>query len=32
MEPAITEAGGARLTCVRIYETPEIFAEFRGEA
>ena len=25
-------AGGAKLTCVRIYETPEIFAEFRGEA
>jgi len=32
LERAITEAGGARLTCVRIYETPEIFAEYRGEA
>ncbi|MGC1463383.1 MAG: 6-carboxytetrahydropterin synthase [Terracidiphilus sp.] len=32
LEPAIRSAGGAKLTCVRIYETPEIFAEFRGEA
>jgi 6-pyruvoyltetrahydropterin/6-carboxytetrahydropterin synthase len=32
MEPAISKAGGARLTAVRIYETPEIFAEYRGEA
>jgi 6-pyruvoyltetrahydropterin/6-carboxytetrahydropterin synthase len=32
LEPAVTAAGGARLTCVRIYETPEIFAEFRGQA
>ncbi len=32
LEPAITAARGARLTCVRIYETPEIFAECRGEA
>jgi 6-pyruvoyltetrahydropterin/6-carboxytetrahydropterin synthase len=30
MEPAITSAGGARLAAVRIYETPEIFAEYRG--
>src|ERR1035437_3153871 len=30
LEPSITAAGGARLTCVRIYETPEIFAEYRG--
>jgi 6-pyruvoyltetrahydropterin/6-carboxytetrahydropterin synthase len=30
--PAITLAGEAKLTCVRIYETPEIFAEYRGEA
>lgn len=29
---AIAEAGGARLSCVRIYETPEIFAEYMGEA
>jgi 6-pyruvoyltetrahydropterin/6-carboxytetrahydropterin synthase len=32
LEPAIALAGGAKLTRVRIYETPEIFAEFRGEA
>lgn len=30
LEPAVTKAGGAELTRVRIYETPEIFAEFRG--
>ena len=27
-----TTAGGARLSRVRVYETPEIFAEYRGEA
>jgi 6-pyruvoyltetrahydropterin/6-carboxytetrahydropterin synthase len=32
LEPAVTAAGGARLSRVRIYETPEIFAEYRGEA
>jgi 6-pyruvoyltetrahydropterin/6-carboxytetrahydropterin synthase len=32
LEPAVNGAGGARLSCVRIYETPEIFAEYRGEA
>jgi 6-pyruvoyltetrahydropterin/6-carboxytetrahydropterin synthase len=32
LEPAVTAAGGARLARVRIYETPEIFAEFRGQA
>lgn len=31
MEPVIAEAGGARLDRVRVYETPEIFAEYRGE-
>src|ERR1035437_3852998 len=36
LEPAVTAAaersnGGARLSRVRVYETPEIFAEFRGE-
>ena len=31
LEPAVTAAGGATLSRVRIYETPEIFAEFRGE-
>jgi len=30
IEPAITSAGGARLASVRVYETPEIFAEYRG--
>lgn len=30
LEPAIREAGGAKLSRVRIYETPEIFAEYRG--
>lgn len=31
LEPAITAAKGARLSRIRVYETPEIFAEFRGE-
>ena len=31
MEPAIKAAGGAQLKGVRVYETPEIFAEYRGE-
>jgi 6-pyruvoyltetrahydropterin/6-carboxytetrahydropterin synthase len=35
MERAIKDArgaaGGAKLSRVRIYETPEIFAEYRGE-
>jgi len=30
LDPAITAAHGARLSCVRVYETPDIFAEFRG--
>ena len=30
LEPALTAAGGARLNRVRVYETPEIFAEYRG--
>jgi 6-pyruvoyltetrahydropterin/6-carboxytetrahydropterin synthase len=30
LEPAVTGAGGVRLTCVRIYETSEIFAEYQG--
>jgi 6-pyruvoyltetrahydropterin/6-carboxytetrahydropterin synthase len=30
LEPAMTAAGGARLSKVRVYETPEIFAEYRG--
>ena len=32
LEPAIAAAGGAKLRRVRVYETPEIFAEYRGEA
>ncbi len=31
LEPPILAAGGARLSCVRVYETPEIFAEYMGE-
>lgn len=30
LEPAVTSAGGASLSRVRVYETPEIFAEYRG--
>ena len=32
LQPAITAAGGVRLSRIRVYETPEIFAEYRGEA
>lgn len=32
LEPSVMEAGAARLSRVRVYETPEIFAEFRGQA
>jgi 6-pyruvoyltetrahydropterin/6-carboxytetrahydropterin synthase len=32
LEPAVSAAGGAKLDRVRVYETPEIFAEYRGEA
>ena len=31
IEPAVSKAGGVRLSRVRVYETPEIFAEYRGE-
>lgn len=31
LEPFVSGAGGAQLRSVRIYETPEIFAEYRGE-
>ena len=31
LEPAVIAAGGARLSRVRVYETPEIFAEYRGQ-
>lgn len=30
LEPAMTAADGARLDRVRVYETPEIFSEYRG--
>jgi 6-pyruvoyltetrahydropterin/6-carboxytetrahydropterin synthase len=30
LEPPIYAAHGARLAAVRVYETPEIFAEYRG--
>jgi len=32
LEPAVQAADGARLSRIRVYETPEIFAEYRGEA
>jgi 6-pyruvoyltetrahydropterin/6-carboxytetrahydropterin synthase len=32
LETAVNGAGGARLSRIRVYETPEIFAEYRGEA
>ena len=32
LEPTVARAGGAKLARVRVYETPEIFAEFRGGA
>lgn len=31
LEPALNRADGVRLSRVRVYETPEIFAEYRGE-
>jgi 6-pyruvoyltetrahydropterin/6-carboxytetrahydropterin synthase len=30
LEPSISAGHSARLTAVRVYETPEIFAEYRG--
>jgi 6-pyruvoyltetrahydropterin/6-carboxytetrahydropterin synthase len=32
LQPAMKAARGTRLSRVRVYETPEIFAEYRGEA
>jgi 6-pyruvoyltetrahydropterin/6-carboxytetrahydropterin synthase len=32
LEPTLNGPDGARLSRVRIYETPEVFAEYRGEA
>jgi len=31
LEPAVQSAGQARLSRVRVYETPEIFSEYRGK-
>jgi len=31
LEPAINDVGGAKLSRIRVYETPDIFAEYRGE-
>ena len=31
LAPAIDAAQGARLSRIRVYETPEIFAEYRGD-
>jgi 6-pyruvoyltetrahydropterin/6-carboxytetrahydropterin synthase len=30
LEPAVEAAKGAKLAAIRVYETPEIFAEYRG--
>lgn len=30
LEAPIAKTGGARLSRIRVYETPEIFAEYRG--
>ena len=30
LEPAVEVGAGARLSRIRVYETPEIFAEYRG--
>jgi 6-pyruvoyltetrahydropterin/6-carboxytetrahydropterin synthase len=32
LESSVDKAGGARLSKVRVYETPEIFAEYRGRS
>ena len=32
LEQAVNAARGTKLSRVRVYETPEIFAEYRGEA
>jgi len=31
LEPAVQRVGEARLSRVRVYETPEIFSEYRGK-
>jgi 6-pyruvoyltetrahydropterin/6-carboxytetrahydropterin synthase len=30
LEAVINSGGGAKLSAIRVYETPEIFAEYRG--
>jgi 6-pyruvoyltetrahydropterin/6-carboxytetrahydropterin synthase len=32
LETAVDGRGGAKLSRIRVYETPEIFAEYRGQA
>ena len=32
LEPSIAATTGARLSRIRVYETPDIFAEYRGES
>jgi 6-pyruvoyltetrahydropterin/6-carboxytetrahydropterin synthase len=32
LEAPVAEAGGSKLSRIRIYETDDIFAEYRGEA
>jgi 6-pyruvoyltetrahydropterin/6-carboxytetrahydropterin synthase len=31
LELPVASAGGAKLSRIRVYETPDIFAEYRGE-
>jgi 6-pyruvoyltetrahydropterin/6-carboxytetrahydropterin synthase len=31
LQPAVESAPGAHLSRIRVYETPEIFAEYRGK-
>ena len=31
LQPAVENAAGTRLSRIRVYETPEIFAEYRGK-
>ncbi len=31
LKPIVAQSGASHLTTIRVYETPEIFAEYRGE-
>jgi 6-pyruvoyltetrahydropterin/6-carboxytetrahydropterin synthase len=31
LDPVVKVANGAKLNAIRVYETPEIFAEYRGD-